>query len=706
MTTMIQNIALGCIVLLMNANMILAEWSPPPVQLPEKISHPLIACTPDELVRLKAAFQGTGADHDLIADIISKADLAMKKPISYPPRGGQHNQWYQCDICQIALKTIDNTHHQCPKCQKIYTGEPYDDVIFSKQHSANLNAARDAAWAYVITDEKRYAQFSAEILLGYAKRYNDYPYHSNTRVGGEPNKTGGHLFEQTLNEAATMTTQIALAYDLIYNTLSADDRKQIEDQLIRPILTNIDKHRAGKNNWQTWHNAAFITGGAVIGDIGWVKRAIQDPDNGFLHQMKVSVSPEGMWYENSWGYHFYTLHAMMGITETARRIGIDLWNHPAMRSMYTLPVRYTMPDGSLPRWGDDVNSSVLTQPELMAAAAHAYQDPSLAALVAKPTLQSILLGVNPVNNPNTAIEGSEIFASAGHAILRTNGDAKLAAAITYGPFGGFHGHFDKLSFVFYGLGQELGVDPGRAASQAYRLPIHKDWYRATIGHNAVVVDGESQEGAEGKLIGFAATPTHAAAFVGCDTAYAGVQQKRLLLLTPDYLLVVDRLNADTDRRFDWVYHQRSDSVTSTDATESGKLPSNYAGAEFLQNIKQGLSDKSVAVDFTSSSHGVRLTFDAQPKTEIGVANGVGKSVNDRIPMTMLTRTGKQAWFAAIIEPTIAGKPPTMTEITLKPTATGALIEITRGNAKEQLEITADTFKLLSGEKTLLQSPGK
>ena len=74
--------------------------------------------------------------------------------------------------------------------------------------------------------------------------------------------------------------------------------------------------------------------------------------------------------------------------------------------------------------------------------------------------------------------------------------------LTFAPFGGFHGHFDKLSFVWYARGRERGVDPGRAASQAYRLPIHTQWYRATLAHNTVVVDGKSQEGAAGRLLAF------------------------------------------------------------------------------------------------------------------------------------------------------------------------------------------------------------
>jgi len=91
-----------------------------------------------------------------------------------------------------------------------------------------------------------------------------------------------------------------------------------------------------------------------------------------------------------------------------------------------------------------------------------------------------------------------VFEDAGHAILRTRGPAQLTAALTFGPYGGFHGHYDKLSFVFFGFGRELAVDPGRARSQAYRLPIHRNWYKATIAHNAVLVDGKSQKHCPGR----------------------------------------------------------------------------------------------------------------------------------------------------------------------------------------------------------------
>ncbi|NLX98961.1 MAG: hypothetical protein GXY83_22680, partial [Rhodopirellula sp.] len=81
----------------------------------------------------------------------------------------------------------------------------------------------------------------------------------NTSAASRNSKStsGGHLFEQTLNEASTLADSIAPAYDLIHDAkvLSADDHRAIRQSLILPMLENIAKYQAGKSNWQTWHNA-------------------------------------------------------------------------------------------------------------------------------------------------------------------------------------------------------------------------------------------------------------------------------------------------------------------------------------------------------------------------------------------------------------------------------------------------------------------
>jgi hypothetical protein len=641
---------------------------------------------------VRQAYQAAGPEHDAIASIEKEARGFIDESPVFPPRGGQHNQWYQCDKCEIALKTIDATHHRCPKCGQVYSGPPYDDVIFSNQHDRNLRQMRTAAWAYAITGDKRFAEYAAKVLLGYAERYEQYPYHTNSSSQDAKNRSGGHIFEQTLNEAVCLSTEIGPAYDLIHDSgvLSASDHEKIREGLILPMLQNLDRNRTGKNNWQTWHDAGMIWGGALLNDPAWVHRAIADPQNGFYYQMDVSVSKEGMWYENSWGYHFYTLQALVNIAETARRLDIDLWSNERLKAMFTLPVHYTMADGMLPRFGDDTGSSVKSVGRLFEPAYHAYKDPQILSLLpARPNFESVLLGRSSEVTATPPALTSRLVEDAGHAILRTNGPAGLTAAMTFGPYGGFHGHFDKLSFVFCGFEKELGVDPGRARSQAYRLPIHKNWYKATISHNAVLVDGKSQEAATGKLLQFQQGDGFATVAARCDDAYPGVRHTRRLVLTDSYLLVLDQLHSDGEHEFDWVYHNRGQKAVCETATSDANLAGKFPGGEYIQNARQGVTSDTVRVRFDDARVSLHLTIAGEKDTTATVGDGVGGSVTDRIPMTIVGRKGRNVRFAAVLEPVAADGKPRVTGVRIEQVADTTRVLVQRDNATDTIEIHGD-----------------
>lgn len=689
-----------------------ADWQTPAVDLPDDVTGPMVATTAAELDRLRQAYESDGPAHAPVAAVIAAADAFLAEEIVFPPRGSQHNQWYQCKACQLALKTLSPTRHKCPRCGKVYSGRPYDDVVFGHVHSRNVAGMADCAWAYAITGERRYADRTAEVLLGYADRYLKYPYHNNrlfeapTGANGPPG--GGHLEEQTLDEAFKMVAHIAPAYDLIRQSaaLSEADRIRICKALIEPMLANIDRNKRGKSNWQTWHNAAMLSGGAVMRDVAWVRKAILDPENGFIYQMEASLTDDGMWYENSWGYHFYAMRAIVATAEGARRLDIDLWSHPKLRKMATVAIAYAMPDGKLPRFGDDVNTSIRAQHRLLEAAYHAYCcDSILSMLPEKPAWETILYGRDWTRRAQAAALDSEIFPAAGHAILRTRGPAGLAAALTFGPYGGFHGHLDKLSFVFYGLGQELGVDPGRAGSQAYRLPIHRQWYKATISHNAVLVDGASQSPASGKLEWFGKSDTCAGVAVRCDEAYEDVQHRRVLVLMPSYLLVFDHLvGLDREHRFDWLYHNRGLEVVCDDALmKHDDMPATSTAAEhadagtprmgegraYLQNVRYGRSDEPIHVRIKGSNLTTHVLHAAAADTTILTGDGPGASVLKRVPMMSVGRCGRDVCFAAVIEPAPSDTNRLVRALEWTRRGDGHAIEIRTDTGRDSIEVASD-----------------
>lgn len=644
-----------------------AQWRAPTTDqlaAPVRREGPLLACSTTELQNLRQAAALTNSPvHSPVQKRIQAARQRLGAAIEFPPRGGQHNQWYQCEACQAALVTIDPAHHQCPQCKKVYQGAPYDDVVFARQHSQNLTRALDAAWAFVLTDEPAFAADAKAILLGYAARYESYPYHSNARDPSQPTDSGGHLHAQTLSEASAFVTQIAPAIDLVWPSIATTERDQLLQHLVLPLVQNIAKCKRGKSNWQSWHNAAMFAGGMLLADAELMQRAVLDRKNGFCFQMEHCVSPEGMWYENSFGYHLYTLDALAWHASFARRAGVDLFGNPSLHAMCTLPARYLMADGTLPRLGDDVKSTPERAASALEAAFAATRDAKLlAALPAQTTWESIAYGRDVAAEALATALASELFRDAGHAILRAEGPSRATAMLTFSPFGGFHGHFDKLSFVWHAFESERGVDPGRAASQAYRLPIHNGWYRATLAHNTVVVDGHSQQGASGNLLGFVTGEGFAATTAHTTKAYAGVDHRRCLVLTSDYLVLLDQVVSDEEHTYDWLYHDAGQSVECSNAPTNAEQPLGIDGEQFVQWQRQGTTNEPIAVHFAGDRVSTRLYVVAAKDTIVRTGSGPFRSTVDRAPCVLLRRTGQNVHFAAVLSAETAAAPSAITAV--------------------------------------------
>ncbi len=654
---------------------IAAALSPTLLQRP----HPFLACTPEELDRLRTVLRDRTPGCEILDGRIARAAAALETLPVFPPRGARHNQWYQCDRCQVALVTETPTRHRCPTCHAVYQGPPYDDVVFARQHARNFQALLDCAWAWALTGERPYADRAAALLIGYGQRYRGYPHRGNTRWNFPYAWiTGGRLFDQTLSEASTMVVSLAPAYDLVHDSgaLSKADHQTVREGLFEPMLRGIERNFLNRGNWHAWHNAALLWGGAMLGDAARVNRSIRDPRDGFYYHLACNVSPEGFWRESSWGYHGYALQALTAQAEGARRLDLDLWSAPRLRDMFTLPAAFVMADGSLPRFGDDVRSVAVGHRDLAEAAWQATRDPAVLTLLPDtPSWDSLLLGRHPGVRPPTGALGSRVFPLSGYAVLRAGGPAGMTAAMTFGPDGGFHSHFDKLGFVWFAFGRECGVDPGRATSQAYRLPIHHDWYRATLSHNTVMVDGRSQAPANGALERFAGGDGWTAVAARCDAAYPGVRHRRLLLMTGAFLLVADDLRADRPHAFQWLCHQRARTVASPDAPRAGAWPEAGPGGAYVRQVRTGASDDGVRARFHDPEVSVNLMLAADGHVDAITGEGPFTSADDLLPFVAVTRRAGYARFAAVLEPIPADRNPTVTGIAIEPQPDRLLVRI-------------------------------
>jgi hypothetical protein len=58
-----------------------ADWPAPHVQLPKDLKHPYVACTPQELSRIKAAFEGEGRPREIVAGACAETRIDQMRAL-------------------------------------------------------------------------------------------------------------------------------------------------------------------------------------------------------------------------------------------------------------------------------------------------------------------------------------------------------------------------------------------------------------------------------------------------------------------------------------------------------------------------------------------------------------------------------------------------------------------------------------------------
>ncbi|HNT88693.1 MAG TPA: heparinase II/III family protein, partial [Candidatus Hydrogenedentes bacterium] len=487
---------------------------------------------------------------------------------------------------------------------------------------------------------------------------------------GNASVRGGRLFAQTLDESVDLC-RISLGYDRVYRDLcfSAADHARIAEGLLRPMVETIRPHGAGISNWQTWHNAGVACAGFVLGDRDLVDWALNGKHGFFFQMHNGSVVESGMWYEESPSYHWYALRALVYLMEPATRAGIDLYADPMTRKLFTAPIRQLFPDLTFPALHDSNRDDIRAQRGLYAVAWARYQDPQFAALATPLDSPWALFwgGAPPYSGgmgipPMGSDHGREARAmwfetsneeSEGLAILR-DVSGETAVFVDYGP--GCSGHVQpaKLNLILFAHGDERFVDPGRLP---YGNPLHGAWYRQTVAHNTVVVDGVSQRQGPGRLIAFRDTPSYALVHAAADKAYDGVRLERVVVLSRNVILDVFRCQSDVPRTYDLPLHTRGALEIATEPSPSGSenVLGTANGYELIEDTEQLPRDCREAVVATTAGRRIHVRWFDSADVFRGI--GLGATPREKLPMLLRRQEGNEAVFAAVYTLLEAGETP-------------------------------------------------
>ncbi|MFA5857517.1 MAG: heparinase II/III family protein [Elusimicrobiota bacterium] len=667
--------------------------------------RPYIIVNKDKVAEIKERIQKYEWAKTIADRLIKQANNIVATPVNIPDTGGEWTHYYACRQCGRTLDYVDGKNW-CPVCKLDHPGMPYDGVVVSRKHHAILDNLFNVSIVYALTSDTRYAKHVRDVLTGYAERYRNYPLHG---VRSRTNdKSWGHVFSQTLDEAVTFIS-VVWAYDIICsNTVFSDiDKQNIEQNLFLEVAKNIMRNNSGRSNWQSWHNGLLTAVGLCLNDSKMVSDALYG-DSGLQFQLNNSVLPDGFWYESSPSYHFYALKPIRETVEMASLAGItEFVDNKQYRSLFAAPLEYVQPNLRFPGVSDAAEFSLSGESANYEYAYAKFRDPNYATAIksrGRNSMEALLYGVEPLPETAGLVLTSKNFGGLGAAVLREGtGSDQLYLHFDYGPYGSGHGHPDKLAIHLYGYGKVLAPDPGVLNYGAAQFTW---WYKQTLSHNTVLINEKSQAKVDGILEFFHTEPGFHVARGMCDNLYPGVAMRRTVVLTDKYVVDIFDIDCGTvPVTIDWAYHNYGILQSSLPWIVQPEPVSKEKAYQYFTDIKKAEHNDDWTADFvdTASSVTVRLTMLGHTAGEtnnvIYAGNGLAGKPPQKCPMVLARKTGAtSARYIAVIEPYRTSENPPLRDVkVINNIGVGGIarIELTRSDAKKDIiSFTTDKVELI------------
>lgn len=473
-------------------------------------------------------------------------------PMDVPTLEGGHTHDYFCPIhnCRFDFDWNKPNAHHCKECGKDWSNiAKYNWAWVGMGHYDNQRFLKVCTYLYLATKNTKYAQFIKGLLLDYSSKYPTYISHNTKRI--PLGRNSGKMFAQSLDEAV-FVSDAAIAYSIAKDIMTADEQRQIEKGYLMNCAELLCNSKGG-GNWQVWHNSGLIAIGVAMENDSLIDIALNDPRHGYHAMNKQNILDDGWWNEGSPTYHFYPLQAMLLSAEAARCRGINLYDDKLYR-MFASPAQAAYPDLMLPSHNDGwYGQTLLGCADMYELAYLRFGKEDLLntlkriyAVIPRNSIESLMNDEEIVPDKKEHVRQSVNFPHIGFTALFSGNNSVY---LKYGRHGGSHGHPDKLSIVIHDGQEEIVSDLG---TTAYGVPDYKGWYKKTISHSTLSVDGEDQKSTTGKLVNFKADKNGGIAEAVSDKAYEGVIMHRKIDLKGNILKDTFKATSETEHLYDYV----------------------------------------------------------------------------------------------------------------------------------------------------------
>jgi len=473
---------------------------------------------------------------------------------------------FVCPHCAGKLKWTPDFQPKgryiCTNCKAEAEGPKLDAAWVYNYRYASAKALSASALRYHVYEEAASLAYVIRYLDLYAESYSDFPVHGE-RAGK------GKVMGQSLDEAVWALMLLSAMQICGKDHIPPEKLSFWWNALFLPMAHLLLPQADSIHNIPLWIRCAVGAIALFFEDDALLAQAL-DGEFGIREQIRRGYTADGLWYECSMGYHYYSTEALtlflqhyrlrmpqdplLDVLEMAyrapERISPDGWSLPAMN------------DGWFPqcigRYGEQILLAHRIRPTEVTAAQlrrMIRQAPDQFASI------QTLLYLTELDPDEKEPERPDVEILESTCVAAVN--RPMHVFLKAGAPTTSHMHMDCMSVSIPPFALDLGTC-------GYGHPATFSYFHRTLSHNTVTVDGKSHP-----RIPVPARFTRLPNGLQAEAeAYEGVRFVRTLTWEEDRLHDTFRIFADETHQYDWVFRSGGEAMLP-----QGGIPDSLTGEE-------------------------------------------------------------------------------------------------------------------------------
>ena len=524
---------------------------------------------------------------------------------------------YNCQACsgRLSFDLSSPSAHSCPACGRVNEGIKLDEAWNNMYRGKANQQVLAAAVIHCIEPDPRYPAYIRQVLDLYA---NDYDRFDNRAVAM---RFQGKIMNQHLDDAVGMMT-IMMGLEMVRDEFTTAELDRYHHDLFRREADLFDFFATRIYNIPVWIKCAEAMIGVLFEDKHLIERAFTGK-YGILDQLRRGVTADGLWYEGSIHYHFYTLQPLCYLLLACQWRDFTLPEMPEIRAtverMLEYPLALLFRNGQFPNPND-------AHPVLRLDN-YATQYECASALFDNALFQQACGRLHRGDNSGGLWRlmfnrwpqceqvgdfGSVNYADAYMAMLRSDA---AEVFVKYGTHTRLHKHPDIMNIELAFDSDVVAADLGTGG---YGSDLFAQWQRLTPSHNTVAIDMESQKSlADGIVEAFDAED--GSLRVTAKGIYDAVNYTRQLRVGDRQ--VEDRFDVQAyeEHTVDWFFYCLGDLQCDYDTQALASLGDSN-GYQHLFDIRHFDTDGDWSVDFVLADKTIRVSMAGALGTTVHLVN--------------------------------------------------------------------------------------